>query len=609
MRSGAVILGIAVSAVLLAVAGGLYVLAGNNSGEGYRKSIDLVRQIQLLSSEWGMEVTRVKSDQFADFDSLAAFIPRMARLKDELSGTAQRIPDLPDRIASDIQAYLNAVDAKEERIERFKTGYAIVRNSSRYLPLAATNVLQQAQNSGDNALVRNISSLIRDVNLYLATPTDTSQTRLTAEIKKLRESSIAYPPSLANALANLFSHAEVLVAKQGPTEELFRGATSGEVTDLTEQLSSNLQFELGKRELLGTYYDRGMLAVFAVLIVFWILLALQQRIRSAPSATPVVPARAAIEAQPAEVQEIPAETGELAEAEEAVAAPPQPEAAPAQPAAAPPETMPLPAETVTPTGPALVSSQEPSTESVLMHGFVVKCVAGIMAASAEEITGRMDYLRRTQGKIQDAFRATDGIAETSHATELDEEIETLSTIASSVRQRMNGIADLAKRLEYFSNGAAHDLDRGMIDLNACVDTVVDIAGAANRATVVRNLGDIPEIFASRTEFEMLLSELIENSMVAVEDLTDRNGIIKIDTARKNDEILITVIDNGDGITPERRANIFKPFYTSREHAMGIGLALAGHLVRKYEGDIKINSLPGQGTVARITLPAGISGAE
>lgn len=607
MRSGAVILGIAVSAVLLAVAGGLYVLASNNSGEGYRKSIDLVRQIQLLSSEWSMEVTRVKSDQFADFDSLAAFIPRMARLKDELADTAQRIPELPDRIASDIQAYLNAIEAKEERIERFKTGYAVVRNSSRYLPLAATNVLQQAQNSGDSALVRSISSLIRDVNLYLATPTDTSRSRLTAEIKKLRETSVAYPPPLANALANLFSHAEVLVAKQGPTEELFKSATSGEVTDLTEQLSGNLRFELGKKELLATYYDRGMLVVFAALILFWVVLALQQRTRGGSAVTRVASRPSAIGTEPAASLEIRASGGEavaaeapVAAAEEALPVAVQPVPVGTEAAPLSPEPQPLPAR-------AASSSHEPSPESILLQGFVVKCVAGIMAASADEITGRMDYLRRTQNRIQDAFRNSDGIAETADGTDVDEEIETISAIALSVRQRMNGIADLAKRLESFSNGAADSVDRGMIDLNDCVENVIDVAEAANRATVVRSLGDIPEIFASRTEFQLLLSELIENSIVAVEGLVDRKGIIKIDTARKNDEILITVIDNGDGIAPDKRANIFKPFFTSREGAMGIGLTLAGHLVRKYEGVIKINSLPGQGTVARITLPAGISG--
>ena len=41
--------------------------------------------------------------------------------------------------------------------------------------------------------------------------------------------------------------------------------------------------------------------------------------------------------------------------------------------------------------------------------------------------------------------------------------------------------------------------------------------------------------------------------------------------------------------------------------MGLGLTLVGNLVKKYEGGIKVNSLPGQGTVTRITLPTGTPG--
>ena len=171
------------------------------------------------------------------------------------------------------------------------------------------------------------------------------------------------------------------------------------------------------------------------------------------------------------------------------------------------------------------------------------------------------------------------------------------------------IADLGKRLKSFSqaNTASGDIDRSMIDINACIDEAIEATGADNVATVAKNLDDIPDVFASKTEFLLLLMHIIENSARAVDDLKDRKGIIKIDTAQKNDEILITVIDNGEGITPERRASIFKPFYTSRDGAMGIGLALAGHLAKRYEGTIKVNSLPGQGTVARITLPAGVPG--
>ncbi|MCY4428933.1 MAG: ATP-binding protein [Rhodospirillales bacterium] len=600
MRSGAVIFGVVVSALLLTAAGALHLLADNSSGQHYRKSIDLLRQMQLLSSDWSMEITRVKADPFADFDSLAAFIPRMARFKESLSETVQRIPDLPDRLASDIQAYLNAIEAKEERIERFKTGYAVVRNSSRYLPLAATNVLQQAQNTGEEALVRSVSSLVRDVNLYLATPTDTFQSRLMAEIEKLRETSVAYPPPLTNALANLFSHAEVLVAKQGPTEELLRSATSNDISDLTDQLSGNLEFELGKKEILAAYYDRGLLAVIAALIVFWILLALQQRLRDGSAMARAAPRPAAIEVEPAPDQGPPVFADAPHPAAETAALPVEPESPPDEPPLVLKDSAP-------PLVPAAVPSEHRDAESELLHGFVVNSLAGILTASADEIGSRMEYLRRTQKKIQDAFADADAIAESSGGAGVEEEIETISAIASNVRQRMNGIADLAKRLDAFSNAPVDTADHSMIDLNACVDDAIEAAGAGNGATIVKSFGNVPQIFASKTEFKVMLAEIIENSILAVRDLEDRKGIIKIDTAQTNDEVLITVIDNGGGITPERRMNIFKPFYTSRDSAMGIGLALAGHLVKKYDGVIKINSLPGQGTVARITLPAGISG--
>ncbi|MDD9980553.1 MAG: hypothetical protein OXU81_04205, partial [Gammaproteobacteria bacterium] len=137
MRTPALILGIVVSVTLLAAAGVLHTLAGSTGAHAYRGAIEQVRAIGQLSSSWSVEIARVKADPLADFDSLAAFIPRMARLTEHLAGTARTIPGLPDRLAADIQAYLAAIDAQAERIERFKTGYAVVRNSVRYLPLAA----------------------------------------------------------------------------------------------------------------------------------------------------------------------------------------------------------------------------------------------------------------------------------------------------------------------------------------------------------------------------------------------------------------------------------------------------------------------------------------
>ena len=241
----------------------------------------------------------------------------------------------------------------------------------------------------------------------------------------------------------------------------------------------------------------------------------------------------------------------------------------------------------------------------MVQGFLTECVAESLVSSTSRIADGMDRLRLAQNRLRTALRDSDVLLELDDGADLDEEMEAASAVSLSVRREANTIADVAKRLAAFSNLPNGETDHGMVDVNACIEEAIATTGAESAVTVARKLGTVPEIFASRTDIRLLVAKIIENSLHAVEGLDDRNGTIKIDTARKNDEILVTIIDNGVGITPDKRSKIFKPFYTSREGAMGLGLPLAGHLARKYEGGIKINSLPGQGTVTRITLPTGL----
>ena len=627
MKTNSIILGVIVSVVLLATAGVLYVSSGGSGEQRYHSSIGLVRQIQQLSADWSIELARVRSDPFADFDALTAFVPRMKRLKDELSGTMRDIPDLPERVASDLGAYLHAIDAKEERVERFKTGYAVIRNSARYLPLATASVTQLAWDAKNEPLARAISSLVQDMNLYLATPTDTAKERLTAEVERLREESLTYPLPLTNALANLFSHAEVLLDRQEPLEELFEQATSNDISDLTDRMVDNLEFELGRKEIRSVYYERGILGIVAFLALFWIVLAIQQRTRSrtgggvesgvVPAAVaPSAPAAARI---PAPVGPAGAEAAQVAEPPPASPGPPRTTPA-AEALALPvsgaddshdgaaarttPAAVPTSAFDAAP-APGPSSLAGPNEELAVQHEFLAECVAGNLAASTSRIASGMDRLRLIQSRIRGALQENDAFLETYDGADLDEEMEAAMAVATSVRREANAIADVAKRLASSTASPNGDGSHDMIDVNACIDEVLRTTGAEAAATVARKLGSLPEIFASRAEIRLVLEKIIENSVHAVTELVDRAGTIKIDTTRKNDEILITIIDNGIGIPAERRTKIFRPFYTSRDGALGLGLPLASHLVKKYEGAIKLNSLPGQGTVTRITLPAGL----
>ena len=432
-------------------------------------------------------------------------------------------------------------------------------------------------------------------------------------------------------------------------EELFEQATSNDISDLTDRLADNLQFELGRKEIRSVYYERGILGIIVFLALFWVLLALRQRSHSRAAATGE-PAGAAtpVPLAPAAVAQIPAPRDQHLEVGTGAAEGPAPLAAHPEPR---PETpiaavIPLPAATEEIPLPATVEDDrhdelvdrltqaragtagddtDPSPDAAparplpaatgssegftVQQEFLAECVAGNLAASTSRIASGMDRLRMIQNRIRGALQDNDALLEMYDGTDLEEEMEAATAVAASVRREANAIADVAKRLA--SSTATRDGEGGhdMIDVNSCIDEVLETTGAEAAATVGRKLGSLPEIFASRAEIRLLLEKIIENSVQAVTGLDDRIGTIKIDTARKNDEILITIIDNGIGIPADRRTKIFRPFYTSRDGAMGLGLPLASHLVKKYEGAIKLNSLPGQGTVTRITLPAGLRSHE
>src|SRR5512140_2143945 len=102
----------------------------------------------------------------------------------------------------------------------------------------------------------------------------------------------------------------------------------------------------------------------------------------------------------------------------------------------------------------------------------------------------------------------------------------------------------------------------------------------------------------------VLANLITNAM----RYTDRGGLISIKAAISGEaeakEALITVTDNGKGISAEVLPNVFNRFYKSRDSSgTGLGLPIARHLVEAHGGKISIESEEGKGTSIEIILPA------
>ncbi|HOD47457.1 MAG TPA: ATP-binding protein, partial [Opitutaceae bacterium] len=69
---------------------------------------------------------------------------------------------------------------------------------------------------------------------------------------------------------------------------------------------------------------------------------------------------------------------------------------------------------------------------------------------------------------------------------------------------------------------------------------------------------------------------------------------------------IAISDTGTGIAPEHLRHIFDPYFTTKAHGSGLGLATVYSIVRKHQGDIAVESVVGQGTTFQIWLPAAAS---
>jgi signal transduction histidine kinase len=115
--------------------------------------------------------------------------------------------------------------------------------------------------------------------------------------------------------------------------------------------------------------------------------------------------------------------------------------------------------------------------------------------------------------------------------------------------------------------------------------------------------------AVRTDAERLrtaLVNLLTNARHAVEKAGHAEQTpVTLGTARRGDQIVITVRDRGTGITPEDMAHIFDPYFTTKRAGTGIGLPITKNIVEGLGGTLSVTSEPGAGTVFRIDLPSGV----
>ncbi len=152
-------------------------------------------------------------------------------------------------------------------------------------------------------------------------------------------------------------------------------------------------------------------------------------------------------------------------------------------------------------------------------------------------------------------------------------------------------------------------DRGHepVDMNELTQSVLQALDQElkDRAITTRAelAAELPQVLGHRGQLQEVFINLIRNAIEAMDSPKDDRRVLHVRAARDGDNaIVVDVEDSGPGIDPERLANIFEAFITTKPHGMGLGLAICRMIIERHAG--KLWALPAQpsGSIFRVMLP-------
>lgn len=165
-------------------------------------------------------------------------------------------------------------------------------------------------------------------------------------------------------------------------------------------------------------------------------------------------------------------------------------------------------------------------------------------------------------------------------------------------------ADIIQRLRKLlqTGEAVHE----PLDINAVLEEAIGLLSGEishQQVTPALEFGNgLPDVLAGRIEIQQVVINLVTNALNALRDTPiDRRQLV-IQTRRHNDNVTITIRDNGRGISANDLPRVFEAFFTRTPDGLGLGLAIARRIIEAYGGRLLAESTATGGATFTFTLP-------
>jgi two-component system sensor kinase FixL len=181
--------------------------------------------------------------------------------------------------------------------------------------------------------------------------------------------------------------------------------------------------------------------------------------------------------------------------------------------------------------------------------------------------------------------------------------ETLRNLVSRIAEQTARAGEIIRRLRSFVT--KRETERSVQDLNVAVreSVALGFVGAAQSSVKLHTAlaKDVPPVSIDKIQIQQVMINLVRNAVEAMQDSPRRS--LTVTTEREGGFAVATVADSGPGLAPEVAESLFKPFVTTKENGLGIGLSICRTIIESHGGKLWTEPNPGGGTIFRFRLPA------
>ena len=185
------------------------------------------------------------------------------------------------------------------------------------------------------------------------------------------------------------------------------------------------------------------------------------------------------------------------------------------------------------------------------------------------------------------------------------DLKEMGEIVDDIQRDNSRATEVIGRLRNFMKKVP--FERKNFDLNDQVAETVKFLSpeARSRDIVLRskpNGAPLP-INGDPIQLQQVLSNLILNALDATSDTSEPEKAVTVATTRTGNFAEVSIADTGPGVSPEAAKKIFDPFFSTKDHGMGMGLSIVRTIVETHNGHIEVDNRNGaKGAVFRVKLP-------